>query len=320
MELNSIGSFAAFVRRPIPKAGGFVANFFGENGDDADIVSVLSLTKYQDRDVYINVYWIKNADGEDMSESSPDGKYPKITSFGGKINRPLPNKDGMLAQFFAHDGENADAVNILGNSVYVDSLVYVDILGETKTGVNIYDGYEEKTQQHILTTHAHKVVESVKKDYLKKSKTYEKINNILHQSSFLEKKEVLDVINKTSNYQDYIKKQKCVCQNCENIGNNVVKLSKQPYSEVPVCDEHYDLVFNAVQSGNYEQIAGREYHLEMVALRLNRRYVFQHFIDNFSLTGKEEPDSLKILTWAAENKINQFLPEDFIKKSVKLDK
>ena len=58
-ELQNIGSFAAYVRRPKPMNTGFIAYFFGENGSDADLITTLSLTQYLNLEVNVTVYLIK---------------------------------------------------------------------------------------------------------------------------------------------------------------------------------------------------------------------------------------------------------------------
>ena len=58
---EQLGVFSGYIRRPIPNQSGMIAQIFGENGDDADTILALSLSKYQDVQVYVNIYLIKDS-------------------------------------------------------------------------------------------------------------------------------------------------------------------------------------------------------------------------------------------------------------------
>ena len=70
---------------------------------------------------------LKDAVGVDKRDPET-GHYPIIARFNSVIQRPKPSDAGMTAQFFAGNGENADEVNKLGESSYLDALVYVDLM------------------------------------------------------------------------------------------------------------------------------------------------------------------------------------------------
>lgn len=321
-KLENIGSFAGYVRRPTPKGhSGYVANFFGDNGKDADTITVLSLTRFQNMEVYIRVYWIKNAVGEDMRSKNlldnQDDRYPLITEFTAYNNRPIPHRDGMLAQLFAHNGEDADAVNLLGHSKYVDSLVYVDMFSEhiPSDNLNIYDS---DAQQDIVANHAWKLAEAEKREYERMAKKYLKANVILHESKFLHEHALHEKINEVYPYIDFLKTQKCaVCGGQSAAG---VRLRKNDdLSFVPVCEEHRKPLLEAVRNDDYSTLPCNVFHLEMREIRLKERWAWQFFIETCSLTGHEEPDSVKIMDWVNSKGIKGLLPTKFIKQAMGLE-
>ena len=58
---EQLGAFTGYIRRPTPTNAGMTAQIFGENGNDADTILALSLSKYQEAEVFVNVYIIKDA-------------------------------------------------------------------------------------------------------------------------------------------------------------------------------------------------------------------------------------------------------------------
>ena len=157
-----IGAFSGYVRRPHPTVAGMIAQFFGEDGEDADTISALSLTKYQDAQVYIQVYLIKDALGKVIKK---DNNYVNIANFLGVVRRPKPVRGGMVAEFFAPNGEDADSVNNLGKSIYQDCFVYVEVKGKLAKSKPI----ENNINTIIDNNYIDKVSEKEKKEYLKKS-------------------------------------------------------------------------------------------------------------------------------------------------------
>lgn len=332
---ESIGSFAAYIRRPKPSNSGYIANFFGENGDDADTISVLSLTQYMDVEVSVSVYHIKDAVGFDMK--NPETKqYPLISSFIGQVKRPVPSEQGMTAQFFAPNGEYSDAVNKLGMSNYVDSLVFVDIRGKLQHNkINIYD---TEIQENIVENHAWKVSEAEKKTYLSKIKRFTKYNLELHESDFLLNSNLLDRVNEEFPYKEYLTSNTCcykhynkMCEHREN--NKLLNINVDMdikdyqtgkgnvYSYVPLCEEHFNHIYDKNNEEIlYNLIDGGKAYLEIKNHIMIKKWVMDFFIKEFSLTGHEEPDSFKILAWCSNNNLRDYLPQKFVKNALSLAK
>lgn len=70
---EEMGGFQAYVRRPQPRMSGMIACFYGENGDAADAITALSLTKFQGVSVRVVVRLVQHADGRD---AAPKQKGP----------------------------------------------------------------------------------------------------------------------------------------------------------------------------------------------------------------------------------------------------
>lgn len=73
---GTLGGFQAYVRRPVPLVSGMVARFFGENGQAADSIVALSLSKYQDLPVNVTVRMVQMADGAGApKQDKPKGPF-----------------------------------------------------------------------------------------------------------------------------------------------------------------------------------------------------------------------------------------------------
>lgn len=321
-----IGSFACYIRRPKPSNSGMTAYFFGDNGSDADLISTLALTQYLNLDMMVSVYLIKDALGLDKKDPETN-KYPMIAKFYAKNMRPSPSDAGMTAQFFAANGENADQVNSLGVTSLLDALVFVDLKGLSKSSVenvNIYSNnsdYEERNQREIVENHAWKVAEKEKNDYKIKSKKYLKINTHLHDSDlFLNKKlwDLIDSFDSNYSYKSFILTQNCIFKKnnvlCEHKAENFIQLDERnPYSLLPICLEHLEHVINAEYNCiDYDKFDGKQHYLEFKNIMLIKQWVWNFFIKEFSLTGNEEPSSMKIYNWLSQNNLEDLIPSKFV--------
>lgn len=70
-----LGGFVASLRRPAPLQSGMVASFFGENGEPADAITALSLSKYLDATVRVQVRLMKLPDGSAPAKAEPKGAF-----------------------------------------------------------------------------------------------------------------------------------------------------------------------------------------------------------------------------------------------------
>lgn len=302
---EQMGAFSGYIRRPTPSASGMTAQVFGENGDDADTILALSLTKYQDAEVLVNIYLIKDSVGRIMKEN---GKYPLISSFIGFVRRSMPKKDGMIAQFFAPNGEHSDSVSVLCKSEYLDCLVFVDVRGKMATENT--SSIETENINQIDLNYVNKITKTEREEFQKREKQYRKMNEILEISEFLNKIEVVSSVGTADQYKEWLNKT----QTCAHIQekaclnhSNFIQIDGlvKPYNYLPVCEEHLSNLKDA------EHIEKNILFYEMKHRLLIKQWVWYEFKKQFSYDGKSEPEPNKIIEWAAAKKIAKYLPPKY---------
>lgn len=302
---EQLGVFSGYLRRPIPNVSGMTAQIFGENGDDADTIVVLSLTKFLDVQVFVNVYLIKDPNGQIMKQGD---SYPLISSFLGFIKRSAPKKEGMIAQIFAPNGEDADSIADLGKSIYQDALVFVDIRGSLAK-----NNTEQITKENILEIDAHysdKITKVERVDLARKEKLFRKMNEHLEFGDFLYRIEVLKALSKGEDFKQWlVTKHTCAHQQdkpCTNdSGATLIDGLIQPYNYLPCCQEHEKDLHDPI---HFEK--NRLYY-EMKHRLLTRQWTWDLMKYNFSFDGKGEPDPTKVIEWAASKNLTRYLPSKY---------
>lgn len=297
-----IGSFGGYIRRPKPTTSGMIANIFGENGEDADMISALSLTKFQETGVFVEVYLVKDSNGRLMREGE---SYPMIAKFNSIVRRPQPGQDGMTAQFFAANGEDADEVLNLGKTKYQDAFVFVQI----KKNALIFNPDIQMKQQ--LEQQAAKTVINERKNLQKKIKEYGDAMNALKLSGFFKQPNVWKAIGTEEEYIDYIKNEKCLFHNHQCYDIQAFKMNNEDvrhYAYVPLCIKHAEQAKNDINS-----IPGGIKCLNMRHSILIYEWAMKKLTD---ILGYDEPNLYvlnpsKVLFWAIENKLNVYIPTSF---------
>jgi hypothetical protein len=107
-----IAQFSASIRRPSPRQSGMVACLYGANGPDADAIVELGKTRLLD--ALVDVALVQSGS--------------EIGGFQAYVRRPKPLQSGMVAMFYAENGEQADSVTAMSLSRYVETQVAVNIL------------------------------------------------------------------------------------------------------------------------------------------------------------------------------------------------
>lgn len=302
---EQMGAFSGYVRRPKPNTSGMVAQIFGENGDDADTILALSLTKYQDAQVLVSVYMVKDAYGKIMKEND---KYPMISQFLGFIRRSLPQKDGMLAQFFAPNGLYADNVANLSKSEYQDCLVFVDVRG--MNSINQAKEIEQQNNEQISKNYVTKLTKQEKVEFSKKDKHFKKMNEFLHLSDFFSKIEVLSSLGTKEEYIEWLNEYK-TCSHlqdspCSNDSNYVeVNGLLKPFNFLPACEEHKE------EMSGGEHFEKHKLYYEMKHSVLLKSWAAFVLTQKFSYDGKSQPDPSKVIEWATNKKIAHLLPKKY---------
>lgn len=72
-----LGGFNAYLRRPASRESGMVAQFFGEDGDAADAITALSLSRFKDMVVKVVVRQVKKPDGAAVEPERKTKKPPR---------------------------------------------------------------------------------------------------------------------------------------------------------------------------------------------------------------------------------------------------
>lgn len=300
---EQLGAFTGYIRRPTPANTGMTAQIFGENGNDADTILALSLTKYQEAEVFVNIYLIKDSAGQIMKK---DGAYPLISSFLGYVKRSMPKKEGMIAQFFAPNGIYADEVSKLSRSDYLDCLVFVDVRGNL--AINNQNVIQQQNIQEIDTNYINKMTKNEKQEFDKREKAFKKMNDLLQFSEFLQRKDVLTNLGSEESFQAWLEGQK-VCSHyeenepCKNVA--VVMESDflpRPFNYLPVCEHHFDNL------QNYDHFDENRKYYEMKHHLLLKQWALQILSEKFSHNGKGEPDPKKVIEWAAGKNLSRYLP------------
>jgi hypothetical protein len=302
---EQLGAFTGYIRRPTPATTGMTAQIFGENGDDADTILALSLTKYQEAQVFVNIYLIKNSDGKIMKENE---EYPLISSFLGYVKRSLPKKEGMIAQFFAPNGEYADEVSKLSKSDYQDCLVFVDVRGNL--AANNIAQIKQDNIKDIDSNYINKMTKNEKQDLEKKEKQFKKMNEQLEFGEFLNRIEVLSSLGSGADFKEWLQihhlcshHQDKQCMNESDIVelNGLIK----PFNYLPVCHEHE---VNLLNEEHFEQY--KKYY-EMKQLILIKEWALHILKKKFSHNENSEPDPRKIIEWAASRNLSRYLPHKY---------
>ncbi len=309
-EQEQLGTFSGYIRRPTPTSFGMTAQIFGENGEDADTILALSLSKYQDMEVFVNIYLIKDEIGRIMKK---DDAYPLISSFNGFVRRSLPKKDGMVAQFFAPNGESADSVSELSKSSYQDCLVFVDVRQDVKKKEKYIDLQNYKSIDDI---YANKMTKKEREVLEEMEKQFKKINELLEISDFLLKIEVVSSIGQPVEFQEWLDKtQPCSFlmqqgQSCKmNCSHHQVNGLFSKFNFIPLCDEH-KAAFTA------QHLEENDVYYDMKHRLLLKKWVLVKLKEKFSHDGKSEANPQRVLQWAIEKKIDKYLPEKYKKLAI----
>lgn len=308
-----IGAFSGYNRRPLPDKSGLTAQFYGENGDDADMISALSLTKFLEADVYVKIHLIKDSFGKIMR--AEDGRYPLIAQFSGKIQRPKPQRDGMIANFFAANGDDADQINELGLSKYLDAFVYVEILKpEAAPQPNApTEAVLLPSPQADLDALALHLTPAERKALAKRSKAFQEANRLLKMSGFLNQPAVWSCLGSELEFQTWLDDMPCCApgdQPCAHKAKafKIPAESHQRYSMISFCPEH------AAQAESGALPGG------IAFMRLRRQVLIQEWAWEALRSvvgtpqGIEEPDPQKVMSWALEHKLSQYVPPNYLNK------
>ena len=297
--MDNIGAFSGYIVRPIPNQNGMIAQVFGENGEDADMILALSLSKFQDIPVHVDIYYVKNSVGQIMKNND---LYPLIASFDGFIRRSLPKKEGMIAQFFSPNGKDADAVSILSKTEYQDSLVFVDIKNTTTAEK---PSIENKTIE-IDQNYADKITIEQKKELLKKEKQWAKEWEKIKSSEFFFNEILISNVGTPEEYKEWLFQNKpCVSiqnEKClETCNPHEVNFGYHSYNFISACEKHLTaILLNNNENSLYYDMKYRIIIKEWVWSKIKTKFYNKHI---------SVPDFEKATEWFKKLNIDKHIPK-----------
>lgn len=304
---DSLGAFAGYLRRPKSSATGLTAQIFGENGDDADVIAALHLSRFLDAHVKITIWMMKNRVGK---ITKVNGEYIKLTEFVGKIRRPLPSNFGQTAQFFGENGPNADAINILNKSDYLDALVFVEMHQALPgmTSKDIDTGIPDN-----LDEHSSKMTTTQKEEFKKMQKKAEEGIRMLETSGFFRNERVLSVLGKETDYKQWLSTQNCchpgreACTNDHVFGWKVPDVKRNSF--LPLCSKHMEEWENGVvelpdggSSLSFAQTQSIFYLQRWAKYELHKK---------LNVPANSLPTPGVILTFCIDNNLQSLIPSSF---------
>lgn len=328
-ERSVLTSFYASVCKPIGvNDGGNKALFYAQSGDNANVVCQFSTSYYWHQTVNVNVYLIKNRDGELMSEN---GVFPLVASFLGRIEHPThKNSDsGQMAVFYADAGENGDIVSQFLQDQYVDALVYVELRGAVY--ISNPDIFEAESQREIQANHRFNLSLAEHRQYEKNKDKYVSLNEMFqdfalnsHRVQKLIEQEV--TLGNHMDFETYIKTEwlkpdivnlgidnHCYHSNrCYNPVKHVFrKVANNPYSLVCLCDEH--------QHDHISDDMVIQTNLEAKSNLNKRRWMWRYFINRYAISEKHQPDSRLLYAWLCEHDLMDLVTKPFLKQIQKME-
>lgn len=307
---ESIGGFSGYNRRPASSSTGLTASFFGENGKNADVISVLHLTRYLDLPVKVTVWLIKDNTGRLIKKN---GNYIKITEFIGAIRRPKASMGGQTAQFFGANGLNSDAVNALNKTEYVDALVYIEM---QKADANML-AEQIKTPDPIaeIERESTKLTEAELKEVKVQQRKAVEANRILTMNGFYHNTDVHKVIGTPEDFKNWVRTQPCcspgarACPNTPVLAFTFAESISDKYNFIPLCKNHVE----AWESG--EEIQGV---VSLISFARNRKkallaeWTKQTIRALLGIPKGSEIPPKRLYTWAIENNLQKSIPSGYM--------
>lgn len=303
-----MGSFVGYLRRPKSSAAGLVAQFFGENGEDADVITALHLTKFLESSVRVTVWMMKDKDGRVMKKN---GEYPKITEFVGTIRRPVPSLYGQLAQFFGANGANSDAINILNNSSYVDALVFIQ-MHQAAVGMTAADMPVEAPDASI-EDHADRMTPLEAQEFKRVQKRAGEAMKLLKANGFFRQESVLAALGRADDMRQWVSQQYCchpgeapcdlqpvVAWDCPGLGR---------YRAIPLCITHKDVweAGNVILADGATPLA----YAQTQAVVFQQRWAQQALAEALKIPAGHIPTPGALYTWAVSHNLQAYVPATY---------
>jgi hypothetical protein len=295
-----LGAFNGHVRRPQPTAKGVMAQFYGENGADADTILSLSMTKFQGQHVRVSVYWIKDAVG--APQRATQG-YPKLVEFESFIHRSIPRAAGMVATLFAPNGPASDSAHELGFTKYLDSWVQVRLYKFIEEEQTPATSSAPAFLSQSIALPSHHAAPTTGK--------YSDAAKVLQLSGFFRNPMVWAALGGEEAYKSWLSDRACcaaVNPSCVSPGQ-ATAIKGSAYDQfhfVALCSEHAPLMENRIDS-----IGGRHLLDQRRGMQMNE-WSLQALCQRLSTVSLSSSHPRLVVEWAASNGVDALLPRQYV--------
>jgi len=303
-----VGEFTGFLRRTKSASTGLTVQIFGENGQDADTITALHLTRYLDAPVLVSLWMLKDRNGRLMKSS--DG-YPKVAEFVGRVKRPAASNAGQVAQFFAENGPSADAVCVLNQTGYLDALVHVEI---RKASLTTQPGQIlVQDDMSALDTAARHATPAEIKQLKEGQKRAAEGLHLLRVNGFFYNRAVLTALGFGQNYRSWLEKQGCSQPGDAPCMDGPVQIFDMPGSKgvdsMPLC-RHHAQCWN---KGEHGLPTGQpSSFVQQRHIVLCQRWSDEQLREKLSVLDGYDPTPSALYRWCIDNGLKHLLPPAFM--------
>lgn len=306
---TTLGAFSGYLRRAKPSSQGLLAQFFGENGPDSDVICVLGLTKFLDALVKVSVWGLKDSQGNLMR--GEDRKPPLLTEFIARIRRPSPSNLGQTALFFGENGSNADAINKLNESRLQDSLVYIEISkadpGQTPAEI------QTLTPEAALEEQTSRLTPQEKKAQQGQQRKAAEALKILRLNQFFQNEAVWEQLGSPQVYRHWVEHQSCCHPGdapCDQTPVEAFTIpgDKSAYSVVPLCRQHaQDWRNSQISLAAQTPLA----FLHTRHISLIQRWAEERLRHELKVPTGYDPTPNVLFDWTVRHKFSNLIPRSF---------
>lgn len=235
-----LGTFTGALRRPKSTRQGLIAQFFGENGKDADVITTFFLDRFREALVDLRIWVLKSGSGKEFR--SEKGDYLELPPFRARIRNPASTNEGLVAQFFAANGPAADAANELNKTAYLDALVLVEVIAADEHAEFVPQSNTDRPLAELEEA-AQRLTPVERRELGKLQKRAGDAWRQLSMSGFFRKPELWQLLGGESNYQHWLRSQGCCHPGAQPCAQQPVQAFRIPVADTPMpyvglCESH----------------------------------------------------------------------------------
>ncbi len=310
---ESLGSFTSQIRRPRTSNKGIQAQFYGENGPDADTIAALALSRFQDVLVEVRVWGIKDQEGRLLSKN---GQYPVLSRFIGRLERPQPSLSGMTAKIFCKNGPQADASLTLAQSDLFDALVYVELFAASEAEEQDPLGEVVPVNEHELIQASSRLTPTERRIFQVRQKRSQEAFKLLDTYGFFYNLAVASSVGSTAEYFNWLTEQSCAHPGelpCDGhpVRAYVLKDVRTGFQAIPLCEQHHELWGQGLAQETMPLHRPEEFFKLRQKSYLSR-WVKQKLFKELRIPEQYTPAPSAVYDWALKHKVETALPSGFM--------